>query len=81
MDTVQLPTLEEIDVTGQMTMGKNIRGKSVAVCTTQWCAVPGLANASYIWYQDVKGNIMHYPAINTNYIISHCTTLQYNHNI
>ena len=22
-----------------------------------------------------------YPAIHTNYIISHCTTLQYNHNI
>ena len=24
---------------------------------------------------------VHYPAIHTNYIISHCTTLQYNHNI
>ncbi len=24
---------------------------------------------------------MQYPAIHTNYIISHCTTLQYNHNI
>ena len=23
---------------------------------------------------------MKYPAIHTNYIISHCTTLQYNHN-
>ena len=24
---------------------------------------------------------MHYPAIHTNYIVSHCTTLQYIHNI
>ena len=29
----------------------------------------------------LKLKCMQYPAILTNYIISHCTTLQYNHNI
>ena len=28
----------------------------------------------------LKLTFMQYPAIHTNYIISHCTTLQYNHN-
>ena len=32
-------------------------------------------------YQGVKLAFWQYPAIHTNYIISHCTTLQYNHNI
>ena len=28
----------------------------------------------------LKVTFMQYPAVHTNYIISHCTTLQYNHN-
>ena len=28
----------------------------------------------------LKITFMQYPAVHTNYIISHCTTLQYNHN-
>ena len=31
--------------------------------------------------RNLKLTFMQYPAIHTNYIISHCTTLQYNHNI
>ena len=47
-----------------------------------------IANSSLFFFMCARWMVlkltlifMQYPAIHTNYIISHCTTLQYNHNI
>ena len=43
---------------------------------------PNLLNRSYVLAKHgLKLTIRKYPAIHTNYIISHCTTLLYNHMI
>ena len=40
-----------------------------------------LGNALECLKNTLKLTVRKYPAIHTNYIISHCTTLQYNNNI